>query len=269
MPSPVGYLSFTFFSSNVMTEERRNNAVDLLVNFLPYVDGQVKHTKSMMLNRMRKKKKDLIATVPCDLASSATTSSSNHSNRDSRMRYLEDVQGAVSAALRGMQEHKVHAKNDAPFMVPDVEIEGTSVHIQVVEGRKKIQAFRTSESSKDDKKAQERCLIESTPNSIRVSFLFKQQTMALSDPLEASILYQWMRFLQQQAEDYLILRRKPVDGYSISFLILQKHLEEFGKKSMERWILNFCSVLDKECSDIKIQVNAQARHVTTEYFKAF
>lgn len=126
-------------------------------------------------------------------------------------------------------------------------------------------------------KKKESCLIESTSNSVRVSFLFKAQaklastsTSTSTDPLEASILFQWMRFLQQQAEDhYQILRRKPLEGYSVTFLVTNKHLAIHGRHEVEHTILDFCSRIDKECSDIKIQVNAQARYITTEFCKAF
>mmetsp|Transcript_5770 Transcript_5770/g.11887 ORF Transcript_5770/g.11887 Transcript_5770/m.11887 type:complete len:157 (-) Transcript_5770:372-842(-) len=60
MPSPVGFLSFTFFPSSAASNERHLMAVDLLVNFLPYMNRHVKSTKSMMLNRMRSKRHDLL-----------------------------------------------------------------------------------------------------------------------------------------------------------------------------------------------------------------
>lgn len=63
LPSPVGFLSFTFFPSSAACEERHLKAVDLLVNFLPYMDRHVKSTKSMMLNTMRFKRYDLLASL--------------------------------------------------------------------------------------------------------------------------------------------------------------------------------------------------------------
>jgi hypothetical protein len=62
-PPAVGFLSFTFFPTSVMSEERRQKAAELLVNFLPYMDRHVKSTKSMMLSRMRMKKSDLLPTM--------------------------------------------------------------------------------------------------------------------------------------------------------------------------------------------------------------
>lgn len=60
MPSPVGFLSFTFFPSSAASKARHLMAVDLLVNFLPYMNRHVKSMKSMMLNRMRSKRCDLL-----------------------------------------------------------------------------------------------------------------------------------------------------------------------------------------------------------------
>jgi actin related protein 2/3 complex subunit 4 len=118
----------------------------------------------------------------------------------------------------------------------------------------------------------ESCLIESTGNSIRVSFLFKAQANAAAkpnaDPLEASILFQWMRFLMVK-EHHPLLRKKPLKGYSVTFLVTSRHLAIHGRQKVEDSILGFCAKIDKECSDIKLQVNAQARYVTTEFLKAF
>lgn len=63
MPPPVGFLSFTFFPSSAASNARRLQAVDLLVNFLPYMNRHVKSTKSMMLNSMRSKRSDLLPSM--------------------------------------------------------------------------------------------------------------------------------------------------------------------------------------------------------------
>lgn len=115
----------------------------------------------------------------------------------------------------------------------------------------------------------ERCLVESSSNSIRVSFLFKQQNRDDGDPIEKSILSKYMKFFQQRADQYVILRRKPLDGYSISFLVLNKHVAKYGQEAILQTILDFVSQLDRECSHVKISVNARARLVATEFMKAF
>jgi actin related protein 2/3 complex subunit 2 len=56
----LGHLSFTFFPSHLKTSDRRMKAVELMVNFFPYLDKHVKSTKSYMHSRMRTKKDDLL-----------------------------------------------------------------------------------------------------------------------------------------------------------------------------------------------------------------
>lgn len=63
MSPPVGFLSFTFFPSTAASNVRRLKAMDLLVNFLPYMNRHVKSTKSMMINRMRSKRGDLLPSM--------------------------------------------------------------------------------------------------------------------------------------------------------------------------------------------------------------
>lgn len=187
---------------------------------------------------------------------------------------MEQVHQALDHALSTMkpttQTNQPMSLGDNVFR-PHVELGTETIHSKQIQGKHKAKTYGGKQPSylQASLKAKEACLIESTSNSVRVSFLFKQETLHKTDPLEASILFQWMRFLQQQAEDYRILRRKPVEGYSISFLITNCHVEEYTKESIEGMILAFASQMDKECSDIKIQVNAQARYVATEFWKAF
>jgi len=58
----------------------------------------------------------------------------------------------------------------------------------------------------------ERVLIEGSVNSVRISIGIKQ-----SDDVEQILCKKFMRFLTQRAENFVILRRKPVEGYDISF----------------------------------------------------
>ena len=51
----------------------------------------------------------------------------------------------------------------------------------------------------------ESCLIEASYNSIRVSIRVKQ-----ADEIERILVHKFTRFLQQRAESFFILRRKPV-----------------------------------------------------------
>jgi len=54
--------------------------------------------------------------------------------------------------------------------------------------------------------AQERTLIEASVNSVRVSIAIKQ-----ADEMEIVLADRFARFLMQRAEDFVILRRKPVE----------------------------------------------------------
>lgn len=66
--------------------------------------------------------------------------------------------------------------------------------------------------SKDEN---EKCLIEVAVNSVRVSFAFRKQ----SDEVERELVQKYTRFLTQRASTTLdILRKKPLDGWDISFL---------------------------------------------------
>jgi hypothetical protein len=63
VPLPVGFITFTFFPSSAASKARQLMAVDLLVNFLPYMNRHVKSTKSMMINRMRSKRDDILPSL--------------------------------------------------------------------------------------------------------------------------------------------------------------------------------------------------------------
>ncbi len=170
-----------------------------------------------------------------------------------------------------------------PFY-PHVEMKTEPIERENIEDIQKCRPFGTQKQVSISNEAireadlpvtsrkRESCLIESTSNSVRVSFLFKALAKAASksngDPLEATILFQWMRFLMVQ-EQHPLMRKKPVEGYSATFLVTNKHLAIYGRPRVEDTIMGFCQKIDKECSDIKLQVNAQARYVTTEFLKAF
>lgn len=66
----------------------------------------------------------------------------------------------------------------------------------------------------------ERVLIEPSINSVRVSIKIKQ-----SDEIEEILVDKFTRFLTKRAENFLILRRVPVEGYDISFLLTNYHQE--------------------------------------------
>ena len=84
----------------------------------------------------------------------------------------------------------------------------------------------------------ERCLIESSINSVRVSIKIKQQ-----DEIEVILCHKFTAFLMQRAEQFVIMRRKPVEGYDISFLITSVNLEKMWKHKLLDFIVEVSSYM--------------------------
>nr|CAD7197524.1 unnamed protein product [Timema douglasi]CAD7256576.1 unnamed protein product [Timema shepardi]CAD7402059.1 unnamed protein product [Timema cristinae]CAD7402181.1 unnamed protein product [Timema poppensis]CAD7427619.1 unnamed protein product [Timema monikensis]CAD7569689.1 unnamed protein product [Timema californicum] len=110
----------------------------------------------------------------------------------------------------------------------------------------------------------EKVLIESSINSVRVSISVKQ-----SDEIEHILCHKFMRFMMMRAENFVVLRRKPVKGYDISFLITNFHTEQMYKHKLVDFIIYFMEEIDKEISEMKLVTNARARIVAEEFLKRF
>eukprot|EP00009_Paramoeba_aestuarina_P005533 CAMPEP_0201515628 /NCGR_PEP_ID=MMETSP0161_2-20130828/7137_1 /ASSEMBLY_ACC=CAM_ASM_000251 /TAXON_ID=180227 /ORGANISM="Neoparamoeba aestuarina, Strain SoJaBio B1-5/56/2" /LENGTH=168 /DNA_ID=CAMNT_0047912501 /DNA_START=58 /DNA_END=564 /DNA_ORIENTATION=+ len=106
--------------------------------------------------------------------------------------------------------------------------------------------------------------IEASINSVRISVKIKQ-----NDDVDVILCKKLMSFLTQRAEDFIILRRKPLDDYDISFLVTNFHTEQFYKHKLVDFIIHFMEEVDKEISAMKLAVNARARICAVEYLKAF
>ena len=111
---------------------------------------------------------------------------------------------------------------------------------------------------------QEKCLIEGSVNSVRVSFAIKQ-----ADEIERILTKKFTSFLMQRSEQFIIMRRKPTDGYNISFLITHQHLEKMWKAKLLDFIITFMEDVNKEISAMRIALNARARIVSEEFLKDF
>ncbi|CAK8678872.1 actin-related protein 2/3 complex subunit 4 [Clavelina lepadiformis] len=110
----------------------------------------------------------------------------------------------------------------------------------------------------------EKVLIESSINSIRMSIAVKQ-----ADEIEQILCQKFMRFMMMRAENFVVLRRKPVEGYDISFLITNFHTEQMLKHKLVDFVIHFMEEIDKEISEMKLAVNARARIVAEEFLKRF
>ncbi|KAF9518080.1 hypothetical protein BS47DRAFT_1338659 [Hydnum rufescens UP504] len=106
----------------------------------------------------------------------------------------------------------------------------------------------------------ERVLIEPSVNSIRLSISIKQ-----ADEIEKILCHKFTRFMTMRAESFIILRRKPVPGYDISFLITNFHSESMLKHKLVDFIIQFMEEVDKEISEMKLSLNSRARIVAESY----
>eukprot|EP00730_Choanoeca_flexa_P013123 TRINITY_DN4986_c0_g1_i1.p1 TRINITY_DN4986_c0_g1~~TRINITY_DN4986_c0_g1_i1.p1 ORF type:complete len:195 (+),score=51.16 TRINITY_DN4986_c0_g1_i1:43-585(+) len=112
--------------------------------------------------------------------------------------------------------------------------------------------------------ANERVLIEGSINSVRVSIAIKQ-----ADEIEKILCKKFMRFMMMRAENFFVLRRKPIEGYDISFLITNFHTEQMYKHKLVDFVIQFMTDIDKEISDMKLKVNARARISAEKFLAAF
>jgi actin related protein 2/3 complex subunit 4 len=110
----------------------------------------------------------------------------------------------------------------------------------------------------------ERVKIEGSVNSLRISIGIKQ-----ADEIEKILCHKFMRFMMMRAENFVVLRRKPIEGYDISFLITNFHTEQMYKHKLVDFIIQFMEEIDKEISEMKLAVNARARICAEEFLKRF
>ncbi|KAK2176767.1 hypothetical protein NP493_642g00005 [Ridgeia piscesae] len=110
----------------------------------------------------------------------------------------------------------------------------------------------------------ERVLIEGSINSLRISISVKQ-----ADEIEKILCHKFMRFMMMRAENFIVLRRKAVADYDISFLITNVHTEQMYKHKLVDFIIHFMEEIDKEISEMKLAVNSRARISAEEFLKQF
>eukprot|EP00931_Biecheleriopsis_adriatica_P097803 TRINITY_DN71657_c0_g1_i1.p1 TRINITY_DN71657_c0_g1~~TRINITY_DN71657_c0_g1_i1.p1 ORF type:complete len:174 (+),score=31.93 TRINITY_DN71657_c0_g1_i1:59-580(+) len=110
----------------------------------------------------------------------------------------------------------------------------------------------------------ERCLIEPSVNSVRISIKVRQ-----SDDMEKMLCRKFARFFMQRAEHFVVLRRKPIEGFDISFIITNTQLEELVKSRVVDFIIEFMEDIDKEIKDLKIAINTRLRAAATAYMSQF
>ncbi|GMH41262.1 hypothetical protein BSKO_09172 [Bryopsis sp. KO-2023] len=110
--------------------------------------------------------------------------------------------------------------------------------------------------------AHEKILIEQSINSLRVSIKVKR-----CDALETVLCHMYVRFLMQRAESFQVLRRVPVDGFDISFLITDAHCLVMRRTKLVDFICQFVEDLDAEINRMKLAVNTRGRAVATSFLR--
>ena len=107
---------------------------------------------------------------------------------------------------------------------------------------------------------QEKCLIESSINSIRLSFTIKKPK-----EIEKLLSHLFERFISLRADKFFIIRKKPVEGYDFSFLVTNKHIEIMHREHIINFIVTFILDIEKEITEMKIAINTQMR-IAAAYF---
>jgi len=77
-------------------------------------------------------------------------------------------------------------------------------------------------------------LIEPSINSVRLSIKIKQ-----ADDIEQILARGVTRFLSLRAENFIILRRKPIKSFDISFLITSRNIESMIRLKVVDFIIQF------------------------------
>ena len=105
---------------------------------------------------------------------------------------------------------------------------------------------------------EEKVEIQSSINSVNVNVVLKKHA-----DIEKLIIGIYGKYLMNRANQLELLRKVPKEGYDLSFLITNYHLENYRKEDVIDFIVEFIQDLVKEVTDMKMTVNSQARYVTT------
>ncbi|KRX02762.1 hypothetical protein PPERSA_02252 [Pseudocohnilembus persalinus] len=106
----------------------------------------------------------------------------------------------------------------------------------------------------------EKCLIESSINSCRISFAIKQ-----NDELDKLIGERFSRYITSRADQFEILRRIPLKGYDVTFLISSSHLEKYDKAQLISYITDFIQDIEKYMTEIKLNIVFQTRKAAKQF----
>lgn len=83
--------------------------------------------------------------------------------------------------------------------------------------------------------------------------------------MEQYIAKKFVTFMERRADQFSILRRVPVEGYDISFLITFAHVQQLGKQRIIDFVCNFIGTIDRELNYIKISITERASGIMQEW----
>jgi len=112
------------------------------------------------------------------------------------------------------------------------------------------------------KNEEEKIEIETSINSCRVNIAIKKHA-----DLEELLMSIYSNFLMNRADKLNILRKKAKDGFDISFLVTNFHLEMYKKEEIIDYIVEFVQDISKEITEMKLIVNSQSRLVSTYFME--
>lgn len=109
---------------------------------------------------------------------------------------------------------------------------------------------------------EEKIEVEPSINSVRVNFVMKKHAY-----LEELLINIYSRFLMNRADRLNILKKKPKEGFDITFLITNFHLETYKKEEIIDFIVEFIQDLEKEINEMKLMVNTQFRFSSAHFME--
>ena len=112
------------------------------------------------------------------------------------------------------------------------------------------------------KNEDEKIEIEPSINSVKINIVIKKHA-----DLEDLLIGIYSNYLMNRADRLNILRKKAKDGYDISFLVTNYHLENYKKEEIIDYIVEFVQDLSKEITEMKLIVNSQSRLVSTYFME--
>jgi actin related protein 2/3 complex subunit 4 len=161
---------------------------------------------------------------------------------------------SLKAYLSSIQEHLEHDFNFTQLEL----IEPNHPEVEFDQGKQTVKSVVVKRSETEE------TLLEFSSNSMRMSIKLKH-----SDELESLLCHKFSAFMMKRAERFEILRKKPLDGYSLTFLVTNQHLLQMKKETICEFLLKFMQEIDKEISDMKISINARGREIAEAFLKQF